>query len=208
MNRQSVPSGARLEILDAFLAAYHRLSESLPVRPGDAEGAPQQLKRLCQDIGFGYKIVVHELAGARNRLLDGRNLSLALLGAMQALGMQLMHYYLGYRRAPRALWNECLALYRFAHARGRHSCSATLPGVGDTGLDETFRLIALIRHAHPYGLAPGMVAALQHYLGMHVHLSRLELGAAPSGAGLCIPLTASRCCSLRIPRSRASCSWA
>jgi len=192
MNRQTLPAGARLQILGDFLATYQRLSGSLSTMAGDTEHAGQQLKRLCQDIGFGYKIVVHELASARSRLLDGRNLSLGLLGAMQALGMQLMHYYVSHQRAPRALWNECLALYRYAHKYGRHTCSATLPGVGDTRLDGAFRLIALMRHTNPYGLAPGMAPALQHYLGMHAHLAVLEIGAALPAAGPRIVLTDSR----------------
>lgn len=189
INRQSLAPGARLEIMTDFLAAYQRLNESPPATAGAAETTGQLLKRLSLDIGFGYKIVVHELANARARLLDGRNLSLSLLGAMHTLGTQLVHYYASYRRAPRALWNECLALYRFARARGRHTCSASLPGVGDVQLDSVFRLIALLRHANPYGLAPGMALALQRYLSMHAQLSSMETGSTVTDAGPSICLT-------------------
>jgi hypothetical protein len=191
MNRQALAAGARLEILGDFLAAYQRLTESLPASAGAADTTRQLLKRLCQDIGFGYKIVVHELANARSRLLDGRNLSISLVGAMHTLGMQLMHYYSAYQRAPRALWSECLAIYRYARRRGRHSCSTKLPGVGELRLDIAFHLIALLRHANPYGRPPGMAAALQRYLGMHAHLGALRSDAAALAAPACVPLTAT-----------------
>ena len=74
MNRQPMPAGARLEILGYFLATYQRLAAQAESGPGSGgySGAlpgPTQnhgalhalVKRLCQDIGFGYKIVVHEL---------------------------------------------------------------------------------------------------------------------------------------------------
>jgi len=192
INRQPLATGARLEILGDFLAAYQRLSESLPASGDEANAIRQVLKRLCQDIGFGYKIALHELANARTLLLDGRNLSVSLLGAMHTLGMQLMHYYASYQRAPRALWSECLAIYCYAHKRGRHSCSTKLPGVGDIRLDSAFHLIALMRHANPYGLAPGMALALQRYLGAHAHLSVLVSDPAALTAAPCIRLTGSR----------------
>jgi hypothetical protein len=191
INRQPLATGARLEVLGDFLAAYQRCGESLEASGDEADGIRQVLKRLCQDIGFGYKIALHELANARTLLPDGRNLSISLLGAMHTLGMQLMHYYASYQRAPRALWSECLAIYRYAHQRGRHSCSAKLPGVGDIRLDSTFHLIALMRHANPYGLAPGVVLTLQRYLGMHAHLSVLRSDTAAQAATACIPLTGS-----------------
>mgnify|MGYP001823596240 FL=1 len=192
INRQPLATGARLEILGDFLAAYHRLSESLPASGDAADAIREVLKRLCQDIGFGYKIALHELANARTLLLDGRNLSISLLGAMHTLGMQLMHCYASYQRAPRALWSECLAIYRYAHKRGRHGCSTKLPGVGDIRLDSAFHQIALMRHANPYGLAPGMALTLQRYLGLHAHLSVPASDSAAPTATLCIRLTGAR----------------
>lgn len=192
MNRQPLATGARLEILGDFLAAYQRLSESLPTRGSAADAIRQVLKRLCQDIGFGYKIALHELANARTLLPDGRNLSISLLGAMHTLGMQLMHHYASYQRAPRALWSECLAIYRYAHKRGRHHCNTKLPGVPDIRLDNAFNVIALMRHANPYGLAPGMALTLQRYLGLHAHLSVLASDPAALSAPPCIRLTESR----------------
>jgi len=192
MNRQPLAAGARLETLGDFLAAYHRLGESLPAGAADAEAARQRLKRLCQDMGFGYKIVVHELASARARLLEGRNLSLGLVGAMHTLGMQLMHYYGSYQRAPRSLWNECLALYRYARKRGRHTGHASLPGLGEIQLEAVFSQIALLQHANPYGLAPGMALALQRYLGMHAPLAVLDTEATTPDNAPCIQLAAQQ----------------
>jgi hypothetical protein len=191
INRQRLPAGARLQITGDFLATYTRLGEALPAREDPADRTGQLLKRLCQDIGFGYKIVVQDLAASRTRLLEGRNLSLSLLGAMHTLGVQLLHYYASYQSAPRALWHECLALYRFARQRGRHTCSANLPGVGERQLDSTFRGIALLRYANPYGLGPGMALALQHYLNLHTELGRLEYGEPEEDAGPFITLTDS-----------------
>ena len=192
INRQPLAPGARLQTLCDFLAAYQRLDESLSAAASDAAAAARQLRHLCQDMGFGYKIVVHELAGARTRLLEGRNLSLGLLGAMHTLGMQLMHYYASYQRAPSALWHECLALYRYALKHARQSCRATLPGAGEVQLDTAFTRIALLHHANPYGLAPGMAVALHRYLGAHARLA--VVGSEPMAAegGPCLRLTGQR----------------
>ena len=70
MNRQVIAPAGRLDMLDAFMQAYYRLADSLPMNPADAEAIQMVLKRLCQDIGFGYKIVVHQLVNKKSRLLD------------------------------------------------------------------------------------------------------------------------------------------
>jgi hypothetical protein len=183
MNRQAIAPATRTEILGQFLAAYHRLGAAGAGTPAEARLVRPLLRRLCQDLGFGYKIVVHDLAGARSRLLESRHLSAALLGAIHVLGLQLLHYYRGYQRTPRALWSECLALYRHARKTGRHTFSAQLPGSGKVELDADFRLIGLLRLSNPYRLPHGMVTALENYLGLHIQLAALETGAPAQDGG-------------------------
>jgi hypothetical protein len=131
------------------------------------------LRHLCQDIGFGYKIVIHELVNKGGGFLTARNLPLALLGAMHSLGLQLVDCFAAYRRAPRSLWSECLALYRYARDNRHNRYAASLPGFGELQIDASFRLIALIRLADPYALPAATVPALQTYLAQRIALSTI-----------------------------------
>jgi len=174
MNRQSLPSVARIEIIGNFLNTYHRLTDSLPRILKDDDPTRSRLKRLCQDLAFGYKIVVNELLNKRSGFRETRTLELALLGAIYTLGLQLMHYYGKHQRAPRALWSECLALYNHAWQTGRENYSTNLPGSGEQQIDAAFRLIALLRLADPYQLPSGMLPVLRQYFGMHSDQSSIE----------------------------------
>ena len=177
MNRQPLPPAARAEMLGDFLGTYQRLSDSLPANPGKNDPLRPQLKRLCQDICFGYKIVTHELVNKRGGFIETRSLPLALLGAIYTLGLQLMHYYSNYQRAPRALWSECLMLYKYAWQSGREHYTTQLPGSGECQIDASFRLIATLRLADPYNLPPGMAPLLRQYFGSHLNLSKIDTEA-------------------------------
>ncbi len=177
MNRQQMAITARVEILGDFLRAYQRLSESVPANASSNDGIGALLKRLCQDTCFGYKIIVNDLVNKKAGFIEMRQLPQALLGAIYTLGLQLTHYYSHYQRAPRALWSECLALFRFAVENNRASYRGELPGVGNLQLDECFRLTALLRQTDPYHLPTGMVAALGRYFRHHMALSSIDIDA-------------------------------
>jgi hypothetical protein len=170
MNRQGMAASQRLAILGGFLATYQRLDEA---QTGDRT-LSTQLRHLCQDIGFGYKIVTNDLVNKPSGFMEARNLPLALLGAIHILGLQLLDCYTGYRRAPRALWSECLALYAYAWQHGRETWSGLLPGYGEQQIDRSFRLVALLRLADPYRLPAGMAAALQAYFRQRIDLCALH----------------------------------
>jgi hypothetical protein len=179
MNRQAIPAGARLAMLGDFLAAYQRLTEALGGQARDNDALHTLVKRLCQDIGFGYKIVTHELVNKRSGFMETRNLPLALLGAIHTLGLQLLDCYAGYQRAPRALWSECLALYAYAWQNGREQYSAPLPGFGAQQIDACFRLIALLRLADPYRLPASMVGPLRSYFAQRIDLCAIHSEPPP-----------------------------
>ncbi len=166
MNRQTVPAALRLTVLGDFLNTYQRLEDTRSVDPA----LKSQLKYLCQDIGFGYKIATTDLANKPGSFLEGRHLPLALLGSIHILGLQLLDCYANYQRAPRAVWGECLALYTYAWRNEKEGLSAELTGIGKQQIDSSFRLIALLRLADPYRLPPGMAGALRTYF-----LQRIEL---------------------------------
>jgi hypothetical protein len=132
------------------------------------------LKRLCQDIGFGYKIVANQLINQRSSFFEIRSLPLALLGSIHTLGLQLLDCYSAYQSTPRALWGECLALYGYARQSGRTKYSGMLPGFGKQQIDENFRLSALLRLADPYQLPAGMIAPLRQYLNQHIALCAIH----------------------------------
>ncbi len=184
INRQTLAPAARLEILDHFLGTYHRLLESLPANPADAEALQPLLKRLCQDIGFGYKIVAHELVAKRNSFRETRSLPHALLGAIYTLGIHLGYYYASYQRTPRALWRECLALYSYAWQTGRENYSSTIPGLGELDIQAAFSLIALLRGADPYALPAGMIPVMRKYFESHSRLVMIENEAAVGGQSI------------------------
>jgi hypothetical protein len=177
MNRQPMAVTARVETLGDFLNAWQRLNASLPANAGRNDDIGALLKRLCQDICFGYKIIVNDLVNKKAGFIEMRQLPQALLGAIYTLGLQLAHYYSHYQRAPRALWSECLALFRFAVENGRTNYRGELPGAGNLQLDECFRLTALLRQADPYQLPTGMVAALGQYFRHHMALSSIDVDA-------------------------------
>lgn len=176
MNRQPMAVTARVETLGDFLNAWQRLSASLPSTASRNDEIGALLKRLCQDICFGYKIIVNDLVNQKAGFIETRQLPQALLGAIYTLGLQLSHYYSHYQRAPRALWSECLTLYRFAIENNRADYRGELPGAGNLQLDECFRLTALLRQTDPYHLPTGMVDALDRYFRHHMPLSRIDTG--------------------------------
>ncbi len=175
MNRQPMATTARVETLGDFLRAYRRLGESVPSSASSNDGIRTLLKRLCQDICFGYKIIVNDLVNKKAGFIEMRQLPQALLGAIYTLGLQLTYYYSHYQRAPRALWSECLALFRYALDSDRASYRGELPGAGNLQLDECFRLTALLRQTDPYRLPTGMVAALDRYFRHHMALTSIEV---------------------------------
>ena len=174
MNRQAIATSARLEILGHFLATYQRLVDALPAQHHDADALLPMVKRLCQDIGFGYKIVANQLVNQRSGFIENRSLPLALLGSIHTLGLQLLDCYSAYQSAPRSLWSECLALYGYAWQSGREQYSAVLPGFGQQQIDASFRLSALTRLADPYQLPAGMVIPLREYLEQQIALSHVH----------------------------------
>ena len=186
INRQTLAPAARLEILGHFLGTYQRLNESLPANPADANAIQPLLKRLCQDIGFGYKIVAHELIDKRGGFLETRSIPLALLGSVYTLGLQLSYYYADYQRAPRALWSECLSLYNYAWQTGRESYSSNMPGSGKIQIESSFCLIALLRLADPYCLPADMIRVLRKYFEAHAGLINIENDA--DSDGVTVPL--------------------
>jgi hypothetical protein len=174
MNRQSIPAGTRLETLGDFLGTYQRLAEAFTGPAADNASLHRSVKHLCQDIGFGYKIVIHELVNKGGGFLSARHLQLALLGAIHSLGLQLADCYTAYQRAPRSLWSECLALYRYARHQEYAQYTASLPGFGEQRIDTCFRLIALVRLADPYALPASIVAPLRAYLEKNIGLSSIH----------------------------------
>lgn len=179
MNRQTMAAGSRLDILQSFLATRKRLHDSLPSTPAQINTPQRDLDHLCQDIGFGYKITVHELVNRRSGFIEQRHLPQALLGAIYTLGLQQRHYYESHKQLPRALWTECLDLFLFAREQGRAHYQGQLPGAGQVSIEDCFKLIALIRLSDPYSTPAGLTALLAGYFARHTSL--VQLHSLPDG---------------------------
>jgi hypothetical protein len=178
MNRQRIGIGVRLDILQGFLAAWQRLNDSLPHHPAQIDSLRPGLNRLCQDIGFGYKIVVQELVNGKAGFIEQRHLPRALSGAIHSLGLQLRSYYDAHKRQPRALWTELLGLFLYAVAQGHTQYQGRIPGAGQVSIEDSFKLIALIRLSDPYSSPAGLVTLLNGYFEQHLQLVTLHTAVA------------------------------
>ncbi len=170
MNRMSLAASRRLDLLELFLNTYQKLNEAHGAHPEISV----QVKNFCQDIGFGYKIATHDLVNRPHGFLEARQLPLALLGAIYLLGLQLQDCYSNYRRAPRSLWAECLALYNYAWRNEKEDFAAPLGTFGEQQIDRVFRLVALLHLTDPYRLPQGMAGALRLYFSQRIDLCRAQ----------------------------------
>ncbi len=197
MNRQTIAPAVRLTVLDNFLAAWQRLNDSLPVNPAEANTVRPTLNRMCQDAGFGYKIVVDELVNQRSGFIEQRHLPQALLGAIYTLGLQQLNYYDHHKRVPRALWQECLDLFIYAQEHGRAQYQGQLPGIGPVKIEECFKLIALVRLSNPYSIPAGLMPRLAHYFRKHIQLAQVCTSPGGEGKNLNVVLNSQPHCEVQ-----------
>ena len=191
MNRQPMAAAARLEIVDAFSSSLHRLLDIQSSSLVSKKDCSAALKRLTQDIGFGYKIVAIEMSEKPSSVSNRRTLANALGGSLHNLGMQLQHYYEQHQKAPRAIWDECVTLYEFSCEQELVGSRRSYPHLHDSEIGEIFRIITLSRLTDPYHLPGGIISILADYFHMHVQLCQVAKGIPRKMHEYCIPMQAS-----------------
>jgi cyclic-di-GMP-binding protein len=179
LNRQPLPAGQRLDLLDLLAGAYWRLFDALletpeaSARSSEVQAAFKTLQRCCQDLAFGYKIAVQDNPG-KDRLFGAAKVrQRALLLAIQYLGQQLKHRYADYRRPQASLWAEIDQVYRHARQEGCHQ--SALPGQrGEpASIEQAFLEVVLLKVGDPFRLPAGSLWEVWRYLRQHASLARL-----------------------------------
>ena len=180
LNRQPLPAGQRLELLDLMATPYWRLFDALrathETSASGAELAPgyMALQRCCQDLAFGYKIAVQESLGKTSLFGGSKPLQRAMLQAIQYMGQLLNHRYAGYLRPPTSLWAEIDQLYRYARQRGCHQTPLAGRQGETASIEQAFLEVVLLKVGDPFRLPAGSLWEVWLYLRKHHHLARLQ----------------------------------
>lgn len=173
-NRMAIPPAQRLQILDTFRAAYARLRTS---RPGASQSLNFNLdtlcKKQCQDLTFGYKIVIQDLLNKKLAIGQKKPLAQAIGGAIDCLSHHVSYFFEAYHLTPRALWSEAVQLFRFAREKGIAQYPVKTIDSDSATLQQIFTAMALLRLAEPYQFQPGAVWKIRSYLLHHCDKARL-----------------------------------
>lgn len=191
LNEQRVPPLDRLALLDAyrvtvrklFMAAGPAALRQLAIGKDERLQAVAGLERLCLALAGGYKVVVKALQDAPGKQAGA--LLRSLQGAMEQLGLALVHNYRYHRPAPPFVFLELHQLYRLVRARGWLDTPADASGVDLCGHYQAALLLAL---CDPFHLPEGVADLYHRTLLRHAGLARLLPGGEwqGSGEGLCL----------------------
>lgn len=174
LNRNPVPAGQRLKLMEQFHAAYQRLHESLidiqlsPTGPSDPNEAIKEGERLRCEMAFGYKVVVSDSVALQRSLLKPQEIALAVERAIHYLSLYMIQHYQTYIMIDKSLWREISALYQYGEQAGLVQERILSPTKhARTTIADTFKRIAFLRISDPYQLPPGNVWDVFNYLGRH-----------------------------------------
>ncbi|MEE8342541.1 MAG: hypothetical protein V3R51_01950 [Gammaproteobacteria bacterium] len=174
LNRNQVPTGQRLKLMEQFHTAYQRLHESLIdiqlslTGPLDANEAIKECERLRCEMAFGYKLVVSDSVTLQRSLIKPQEIALAVERAIHYLSLCMIQHYQTYTMIDRSLWREISALYQYGEQKGLlQERILSLTKRAQTTIADTFKRIAFLRISDPYQLPPGNVWDVFNYLGKH-----------------------------------------
>lgn len=121
LNRSYYPVEARMEMMDTLWPSARQLIEtlrqSLKQAPtplaGKHFGMFKALQQLREELAFGYKLVVSELAMWEKHESNNNWLQKALYRVCHHLVRQLVEAYAVYEPEPEGVWRELHQLYRY-----------------------------------------------------------------------------------------------
>jgi hypothetical protein len=186
LNEQRIPPRERLELLDAYRVPVRKLFmtgspaglRQMPMAKARRVQAIEDLERLCLALAGGYKVVVKALHRETGKQ-EGALLR-SLQGAVEQLGLALVHSYRYHRPVPAFVFLELHQLYRLVRARGLLDAPADASGVSLSGHYHGVMLLAL---CDPFHLPEGMADQYHRTLLRYAALARIVPGAQWEGNG-------------------------
>jgi hypothetical protein len=186
LNEQRVPPRERLDLLDAYRVTVRKLFMTggpaglgqLPMSKAERVQAITDLEQLCLALAGGYKVVVKALHRETGKQEDA--LLRSLQGAVEQLGLALVHSYRYHRPVPPFVFLELHQLYRLVRARGLLDAAADASGVNLSGHYHGTMLLAL---CDPFHLPDGMADLYHRTLLRYAALARIVPGAQWTGSG-------------------------
>lgn len=180
INHQLIPAGHRLELLAAFRHSYGRLHEGLrdsarhqevPTRPR----ALELLTDLTETLAFGYKYVLRDAIGERQRWGRTKQLAEATNYCLHFLALQLICRYQAYQPVSDQNWREIGDLVRFTEAQDVPATrNNDLPyAQGELHALTGYRQLALLRLADPYRLPSGHIWEAYAYIAAKIAQTQL-----------------------------------
>lgn len=131
------------------------------------------IKQLIQELAFGFKIVITEMANREDLEQLKEQISHIIYNAMHYLSQYLLFHYQLYEPVAGSVWGELNLLYRYA----RHLDSDQVP-VSDKGYEadtvaDAYKNILLLSAINPYRLLPGAVYEAHDILKVWSPLAQL-----------------------------------
>lgn len=191
LNRQTVASGLRLQLLESYRPMTLKIAQGLTAQycsaslplPDMAKESAHLVKTLFTELAFGYKLAILErgkglFGGANNKLLP-----LMVQRAIHALSQLVTVSYHTYARMPKSIWSELHQLYQLA--ADHQLQDVAVDDVEDKcspGL--AYKRALLLFLADPRHLIPADIDRVWAYLLRFGHLAQLQsLNAQSSATG-------------------------
>ena len=186
LNEQRVPPRERLDLLDVYRVTVRKLFMTAgpaglrqqPMSKTQRVQVIEEMERLCLSLAGGYKVVIKALYRDTGKQEEG--LSRSLQGAVEQLGLALVHSYRFHRPVPPFVFLELHQLYRLVRARGLLNAPADASGVNLSGHYHGAMLLAL---CDPFHLPDGMADQYHRVLLRYATLARIVPGAQWTGSG-------------------------
>jgi hypothetical protein len=157
-----------------------------PLR-GEARQASEIALRMCQEIAFGYKRLLHDtLSSAGNKLPETLVLSL-ILRIQQVSGRILVVSVLSYQTMPVGLWSDLHQCFAFTmhHQLQNRPIQPDKPGYT---IAYSYAQLVLLGLANPYSFRPEQWPILNEYIARFSVFLELFPDSAESPGMLKIPI--------------------
>ncbi|MEW5757185.1 MAG: hypothetical protein AB1810_12870 [Pseudomonadota bacterium] len=124
---------------------------------GDKRDEAGLIKQLIQELAFGFKIVITELANREDLEQLKEQTSHIIYNAMYYLSQFLLFHYQLYEPVAGSVWGELNLLYRYAKHLGSDQTPVSDKGYEADTVTDAYKNILLLSAINPYRLLPGTV---------------------------------------------------
>ncbi|MEW5754937.1 MAG: hypothetical protein AB1810_01405 [Pseudomonadota bacterium] len=130
------------------------------------------VRRLLEELGYGYKILIAEYA--RAGASDAAQQAEAIFFSLHTLGVLLLDHYAMYEPVGDNLWGELNLLYRIALKGNLQARIVPRAPRGDDTVESAYKHLVLLAVINPYRLSPGEVEKAYQILAQWRHDCALE----------------------------------